>query len=381
MNRTAGSFCDSARSRAKSASDQRFGKDTHTLLLAGPVCALPSWSRARLLIPSVSCRDRWRKSAMYPGTRAFAKVFRLAIRAIAAAGMLPVKQGRGGTRIHEFVADVLPAFHCAVVLIGTRGPAQKLIIQLWDRSGSVIGYLKYGESPAARMRLRNEFDILRSLACGPSVLKFGTLGNGDGLVLTPVLGHSAQASLPASPAVERLKKAHFRFEQAAIAVHPLVLRNEFAPGFPLQECLDNLSRRPWPVGLMHGDFTPWNIVEGDDGQATAIDWENGCPDGIPYLDLAHFALQVAGCVYKWQPDRALEYGTKYLAGLHWANITLSEARWLLLLSASFAYEQAARDGMSPLASVQCWRKSLWDPTVRVTYCARNRRWKTSIQAQ
>lgn len=43
--------------------------------------------------------------------------------------------------------------------------------------------------------------------------------------------------------------------------------------------------------LRHGDFAPWNLLQRADGAWVAIDWEEGCPEDAPGLDLIHYLLQ------------------------------------------------------------------------------------------
>jgi hypothetical protein len=179
-------------------------------------------------------------------------------------------------------------------------------------------------------------------------------------VLTPVAGHHMHAILPPAAAAERLIMARCHAPSVPIELHPLVTHSDFADTFPLDECLKNLSGRPWPVGLMHGDFAPWNILVRCGDNATPIDWENGLLDGMPFLDLAHFILQSACLIYRWHPARALEYGARYLAGCRWAGITIIEARWLTVLAAHCAYQQRARDNQPVSTPIQSWLRSLWE---------------------
>jgi hypothetical protein len=41
----------------------------------------------------------------------------------------------------------------------------------------------------------------------------------------------------------------------------------------------------------HGDFAPWNVIEGKDGTFFLLDWENFKPAAPPYFDLAHWFVQ------------------------------------------------------------------------------------------
>lgn len=43
--------------------------------------------------------------------------------------------------------------------------------------------------------------------------------------------------------------------------------------------------------LRHGDFAPWNLLQGPDGTWMAVDWEEGCTEDAPGLDLIHDLLQ------------------------------------------------------------------------------------------
>jgi hypothetical protein len=43
--------------------------------------------------------------------------------------------------------------------------------------------------------------------------------------------------------------------------------------------------------LRHGDFAPWNLLQGADGTWVAVDWEEGCAEDAPGLDLIHDLLQ------------------------------------------------------------------------------------------
>jgi hypothetical protein len=84
-----------------------------------------------------------------------------------------------------------------VILVGTAGPAQKLIIQLWDENG-VAGYVKYAEKPAARKRLEGERHVLAALpdSLGPAVIKYGKIADGTGLLLSPIVGRPLAPKLP-----------------------------------------------------------------------------------------------------------------------------------------------------------------------------------------
>ena len=43
-----------------------------------------------------------------------------------------------------------------------------------------------------------------------------------------------------------------------------------------------------PAVWEHGDFAPWNLIEGTNGSLRAIDWETALRRGLPLSDLVHF---------------------------------------------------------------------------------------------
>ena len=45
--------------------------------------------------------------------------------------------------------------------------------------------------------------------------------------------------------------------------------------------------------LRHGDFAPWNLLKNPSGTWVAVDWEEGCAEDAPGLDLVHDLLQEA----------------------------------------------------------------------------------------
>jgi DNA polymerase III delta prime subunit len=61
----------------------------------------------------------------------------------------------------------------------------------------------------------------------------------------------------------------------------------------------NASKR-----ILHGDFTPWNIVPAKD-RLVLIDWEYACVAVRPLHDVAHFVVQSGALVGRWSPEVAL----------------------------------------------------------------------------
>jgi aminoglycoside phosphotransferase (APT) family kinase protein len=45
------------------------------------------------------------------------------------------------------------------------------------------------------------------------------------------------------------------------------------------------------MGVAHGDFAPWNLLETASGCWGVIDWENCRQSADPYFDLFHYLVQ------------------------------------------------------------------------------------------
>jgi thiamine kinase-like enzyme len=112
--------------------------------------------------------------------------------------------------------------------------------------------------------------------------------------------------------------------------------------------------------VRHGDFAPWNLLGGSDGKLRAIDWEYGSPKGFPYLDLAHYILQVAALIYRWSPSKALHYTIHYLTDQPWPALKAAEAEAITRLTAYHLHRQALEDGHAQDAPGQAWRRAVWE---------------------
>ena len=56
--------------------------------------------------------------------------------------------------------------------------------------------------------------------------------------------------------------------------------------------------------LRHGDFAPWNLLQRADGTWVAVDWEEGCAEDAPGLDLIHDLLQEEFLIQRSSPAEA-----------------------------------------------------------------------------
>lgn len=322
------------------------------------VLALPSASKPRLYLSSENTSQRWRHSGLYPAFRWSARAFRTVLRMKAAFGLGRTWRNHDAAWVlGEFLKDCLPSADAAVVLLGTPGPTQKVTVQLWE-GPTILGYLKYAETPIARARLDQEYVVLTALpvGAGPRPLKFAPFDRGQALVTAPAPGHTiptrSQLGTDLRSYLSRLRQA----DGWPLAQHPWVVRLREGRRSEAEPLLAPLAAREWSVVFQHGDFAPWNILRRMDGTLTAVDWEYGSTQGFPYLDAAHYLLQVAALMRRWSPQRARTYAAKHLS----PDLSRPQAEALVRLSAFAAYNDAKSDGQESRTPLQAWRRAVWE---------------------
>ncbi|QIN84375.1 hypothetical protein GBA63_18310 [Rubrobacter tropicus] len=333
-----------------------FAPETRVFTLPGP-------RNPRLYLPTQRPLQRWDQSALYPASRLTARLYRLLLRLNAASGLMQARTIRSaGWPLRTFVQDAVPSLASVVILIGTPTPAQRMTAQLWDGNGRVIGYVKYAEKAAARRRMRQEWSVLQELPekVGPKPLKYGPLGRGVALLTSPVAGRPPSPRPTPSDGWINLLESLLVSPPVPLERHPWVLcmREKSTPGF--DNLLEPLASREWPVTVQHGDFVPWNLLEGREAGHRAIDWEYGTLQGFPYLDLVHYVLQVLGLLRRRAPEAAGRYVAAYLSQQGRLTLNENEARALTRLAAYDAYVKSVEDGKSPDTGLQPWRKAIWE---------------------
>ena len=308
-------------------------------------------------------KKRWQESAAYPAYRSTAKIHRIFLRMKVACGLGQscLTDSKHGI-VADFLHEVLPDVQSTVVLVGTPGPSQKLVIQLWDDQ-KVIAYLKYAELPRAQILLQQEADILLSLpkGLGPTVLKYGQIEQGVGLLMTPVIGRkiSARLPLPLSPT--------FFLQSLETGKEVEVDRHPWVASFLMKHreshvisWLSALASRKWSVTRYHGDFAPWNLLVNQENRLLAIDWEYGLREGFPLLDLAHYVLQVAKLIYRWPPERAFVYTLHYLRDHETWRLSLLEAKAITCMTAYILFLRARDEGHAEDSHIQRWHRAVWE---------------------
>lgn len=324
------------------------------------IVGLPNNDNPRLLCMGNNAIKRWKESAFYPAYKPSAKAYRLLLRLKAALGFQAVRLTHSDRwLVREFVKDIFPKISSVAILVGTAGPTQKLIIQIWD-DHSVIGYMKFARSLTARVRLGKEHEVLLAVpnGVGPKVLRFGEIGGGEALLITPVTGKPVSTQLPPRYTIWDFSRALETSQTVSIDVHPWIRMLRLSYGDSLDSWIDRLSQRKWPIAFQHGDLAPWNLFYCSNCPLVAIDWELGAIEGFPYLDIIHYFLQVSLLIYNRSPQRAKALVMQYLSHqLRSLNSYQIEA--LVNLSAFSTFKQAELDGHLDTSYYQTWRRAIW----------------------
>jgi hypothetical protein len=243
-------------------------------------------------------------------------------------------------------------------LLGTPGPAQKLVVQFADANGIVAGYMKFGESPAAMRRLEQEFRVLTDLqkGLGPEALKLEKIGTGLGLFLSALQGVPLPGRV--APCAHTMALLHrFQNGSKSLPVHNHPWLQRALRAYPVAApWIEILESRPWPVTAIHGDLAPWNILASPHG-LHCVDWEYGALDGFIGVDAAHHVLQTAFLLKGWTPKKARQKATDWLSQK--MGFEPREAEAVVRLTALMARHESLADGHASDTPLQKWRYKVW----------------------
>jgi glycosyltransferase involved in cell wall biosynthesis len=327
------------------------------------VVALPSWERPRLLVPAASLAERTSASAFYPSFRGRGQLLLLRLKAALALG---ARYSSAGTPslLKEFLEDVYPTARVRAIQVGSNASVQKYTLQLEEETGQIVAYVKCAGDPLARKRLNHEFTVLSSLPgdVGPSPVKYGSVAGYDALVLKAVQGRRLRSTPALSAPLRIFSRSLLMPRNYSLESHPWILTQTSCSG-EVARLFEKLVHRQWPVAIQHGDLAPWNLIEGRDGQLTAVDWEYGLECGFPGLDLAQYVLQVARLIYRWHPEKARQYAMAQLLHENQMDLTPNEAAAVVAIAAHQAYQNTADEGYLPTDWAQLWRRAIWEAAI------------------
>ena len=328
--------------------------------------ALPSWKAPRLYLSAQGSSRRWQSSKFYPAIRSLARLYRSVLRTRAALGLIEERVAEPERwYLGDYIRDVLPQVDSVVVRADRNDPNKKATAQLWA-GRNVAGYLKYAENDVINTRLRKEHHMLCALppGFGPELLKYGALGEGEAMLVAPILGEMLPPRLSIPEGLVRfLRSLPSASHGVTIEAHPWVQGMRERSTIDLDPWLEHLAKREWAVVVQHGDTAPWNLLQVPGGEVKAVDWEYGTLRGLPLIDLAHYFLHTAALLYRWDPSRAMKYAVEYFASdAKWPGLSYEEAQALVRLTAHHDHSKVLEVAESaPYAPfLQGWLRELWE---------------------
>lgn len=307
------------------------------------VLALPSWRAPRLLYAAGDADETAARIALFPATRASARVRRSLL--AAASGLR--RDVRLAPESSRALGDVLGlgSVQVTAVLLTGRASAEERAVCRLESDGRCIGYAKIAFAPAARSALGRERAILEALVTevAPRVLGYVESEEFDALALEQCGELPFDAALDPPFGVPSIAPGVGGTEREASQC-------EWLRGLIAESSLDlarhaeALESRAWPVVPLHGDFAPWN-VRTDGSRVRAIDWEFGAVDGLPYVDIAHYVLQREVLLRRRAGSVAADAALARLA--EDGRLSDREALALVGLAAAHAHAHALANGDAP----------------------------------
>ncbi|MGB2010695.1 MAG: phosphotransferase [Akkermansiaceae bacterium] len=90
--------------------------------------------------------------------------------------------------------------------------------------------------------------------------------------------------------------------------------------------LDENKNLSVTMGVMHGDFSPWNIKINHQGEVTVIDWEYASRTGPAVWDWLHYLLQRSSLVDKMSASSSLQVCRSWAQSPE-GRVLMDEAGW------------------------------------------------------
>jgi len=209
----------------------------------------------------------------------------------------------GSLRVH--LKEIIGADITLSVAIGPPRPNQKPVVRIYD-GPDMVAIAKMGPDLHTAEMVTNEARWLTDLTSAPmvdvqtaEVLHHGEFGTSELLVMSPLPLVSDLGLSFAQMPTELLTSIANRAPAIGLAESPywtaLLGRAQPWGDADLERLLTDITSHPRfesvATGLAHGDWSPWNIGRGIDGQWCVWDWERAAV-GVPFAcDLLHLHLQ------------------------------------------------------------------------------------------
>ena len=234
--------------------------------------------------------------------------------AVGVAGLLTAgaitRSRRFGVQPHRslvsHVASLLGHSHVSgIVLCGPARANQKPVIQLCDRRGRTVAFVKVAWNDLTTGLLRDEGAALDHLGAlsdkgfvSPPVLASGTFGRSTWLALGPVGVDRRHRADPAEvdSLATRIERTGTRWEGATVDSEYVAELTSRAAGLAtgkdaVERLVDRWSDHTMTLGASHGDFVPWNMLSGSPEPAV-WDWERYRTSAPLGFDRLHLRVQV-----------------------------------------------------------------------------------------
>lgn len=280
-----------------------------------------------LVLPCANERVLRSALRMYYPSRWTGRLYRLTL-----ARTLPWRARLGWVETVETLSDVCPDLAPILkevpaanpswigLLRGSPGPRAKLTLKIMNEAGNGLAYARIANSPGAVAALRREAQVLTEAArlesSLPKVIAEGEYSGPDDYFIVESAG-------PECPAEPVLAERHFAFlarllGEDTVPWHAVVdqleedvanLMCESDRPRVLSDAMRYLRKVPGPAiraCIEHGDFVPWNIRSGKDGELFVLDWEHARCDGWAWLDALHFCYQTEALVRRRGPEQVLD---------------------------------------------------------------------------
>lgn len=284
---------------------------------------VPSRSAPRLLVPA------GRPAAAASGLRRFSKALSSKERAIRLVGSVVLRaRAEGlladriritlpavaGDSIEHYLSGILGTEVVVGLGVGTLRANQKPILQVFDRRGRCVAYVKVGDSALTAGLVRQEGANLAALAEHswqlleiPALLHRGSW-KGLELLVISALDTTVRPGGGAllQPPLEPLDELYDRYDEGSAALAGTAYWQELRGTAELiddadqrasyEEALDRIERNRGDdevrLTAWHGDFAPWNLNHRG-GRLQLWDWERfatGVPAG---LDRVHYVVHTS----------------------------------------------------------------------------------------
>ncbi len=275
---------------------------------------LPSASRARLLVPAGRSGAATMLVRHGDGARRVARLVTGAAVRSGLARLLPLARvtARAGGPLQQVLEDVLGEGLTCGLLLGPPRVNRKPVLQVFDRAGATVAFVKVGTDAATSALVARETRCLAQvhrtglrLVQAPGVLHAGRVGDLEVLVLEPLVS-SQQAGRTAFPpppveAMAELADSHDATREPLSRTVFWTSVRDAVGGVqhePTRQRLEDLVRRieaacgdaEVVTGSWHGDWAPWNTGRAA-GRVQLWDWERFDPDALWGLDLLHYLAQ------------------------------------------------------------------------------------------